>query len=79
MARDATRSSAVYEPIVKSDATVIDPPTRAIRCGTGGDLVVMRTDGVQVTIPDVQDGETLSIVAKKVMNATTCSGMTALL
>lgn len=63
--------------ITPSDTAPLWAIARGIRVGTGGDLAVQRLDGVVVVIPDINAGETLPIMAKKIYaTGTTASGIT---
>lgn len=58
------------------DADLLDA-CRAVRVAVGGDLTVMRIDGETETIPGLLDGETVNIVARRIMDTgTTAQGIT---
>lgn len=63
--------------VTPSDADELQYVTRAIRCGTGGDLAIKSVSGVITVIPDVLSGETVAVMAVKVYSTgTTASGIT---
>lgn len=65
-----------HQNVTKSDATVYDPPFRALVIGGGGTLVVTSKDGADATYT-VQAGQTIVIVGTKVKAATTATGIVA--
>ena len=63
--------------ITASDTALLRYVTRAIRCGTTGDLSVKTIGGEVVIIPDVVAGEWLPVRAVLVYSTnTTASGIT---
>lgn len=73
-------SSAVA--VTPSDATVLDANgtyPRALFVGVGGDLVLDMVDGqTDVTFKNVQSGQVLDVVAKRVKVATSATNIVAL-
>lgn len=71
-------SPSIYEIVTAGDTVASNFPgglSRAIRVGTGGDVVAVRQDNETVTIPNVLAGETLVIAAIRINSTnTTASG-----
>lgn len=65
-----------YEMITAADTDLANP-TRKIRVGSAGNLVVTRLDGTVVTIA-VLAGEQLAIVAKQINAASTAGNILAM-
>lgn len=58
--------------VTKSDATVYDPPLRALYVGGGGNVAILAPDDeAAVTLTDVPAGTILPISCAKVMSANT--------
>ncbi|KAI3597720.1 hypothetical protein D8I24_6536 [Cupriavidus necator H850] len=73
--------SSEYFAITKGDTSASDFPTvsRAIRVGTGGDVVAVRTDGSTVLFRNCYPGEMLPVRAVRVMTTgTTAADLVAL-
>lgn len=66
--------------VVKSDATVLDPPTRALFVGTAGDVTVRFAAGEKniETLKNVANGTVLPISVDQVRAATTAADIVAL-
>lgn len=77
---DSIASANFGAAVTKSDATVLDPPTRGIYVGGAGDVAVRFASGQNsVTIPSVPAGTILPIAVDKVLSTgTTATGMVAL-
>lgn len=71
---DAAANAAA---VVKSDATVFAPASRAVYVGTGGD-VVATIGGTDVTFKNVPNAALLPIAATKIKAATTAADMVRL-
>lgn len=72
-------SGAFAAAVTPSDVTVFAVPTRELRVGGVGDLVVkMAGDGAVVTIPSVLAGERLPYRVTQVRAATTATLITAI-
>jgi hypothetical protein len=64
--------------LTPSDTVKLNPTPRAIRVGTGGNVKITTVDGDVITIPNVQDGETLYFVVLLLWSTgTTATGFTA--
>lgn len=62
--------------VTPSDVTIFVPHLRALRVGTGGEVVIITPRGTTLTFQNVQNGETLPIAAAKVLDTgTTASGI----
>lgn len=64
--------------LTKSDATVYNPPTKALHIGDASACslsVVLADDSAAVTISNVQPGLVYSLAVKKLMAATTCAAV----
>lgn len=66
-----TASAQSAAAITPNDSTVLDPPTRALYVGVGGELTVRMLDGEDVTFASVPAGSVLPICVDKVYDANT--------
>lgn len=65
--------------VTPSDTTMLTTVARALYVGTGGDVVILGTDGVAVTFKNVATGAILPVVAARVNStSTTASNVVAL-
>lgn len=65
--------------VTPSDATVLDPTTRALWIGTTGDLAVRTIGGDTITLANVQNGTLLPLAVDQVLSTgTTASDIVAL-
>jgi len=72
--RDPSSPAIQAAPLTKSDANVIDPPTKAIYVGGAGDVtVLMADDSTPVTFAGVQAGTLLPIRIQKLMSTGTAA------
>jgi hypothetical protein len=60
-----------YIQVTKSDSTVFDPPLKAFRVGTAGDVAVTTLKGNDRVIPKVLAGETISLQVTKIKSTGT--------
>lgn len=69
--------SGRWEPVTKSDSTILDLP-RALYVGTAGNVVVQGVDDTTRTFVNVPAGSILPIRPKRVMAATTAADILAM-
>ena len=68
MYRDSASDPAVmYEVITPNDSADLAPYARSLRIGGTGDVTVQNVRGESVLFSNVQDGETLPCLVKRVM------------
>jgi len=60
--------------IVPNDATVLDPPARALWVGTAGNLTVVTRLGTEVTFSNVPAGTLIEVSVSKVKSTSTTAG-----
>ena len=70
--KTATSPAVSQVAITKSDTTVYDPPLKALWVGGAGDVAVIAVDDTAaVTIPGVNGGQIIPVMAKQVMATNT--------
>lgn len=79
MYRDSGSDPAVmYGVVTPNDSNDLSPFARSLRIGTGGTVTVQNFRGESVLFSNVQDGETLPCLVKRVMSTgTTATGIVA--
>ena len=78
-----TGPSGYFAPVTPSESATLTQRIghfpRALRVGTGGDIVIEGADGTTATFKNVSDGETLPVWAKRVLSTgTTAADIVAL-
>jgi hypothetical protein len=71
MARDLAPTPDFFLATKSDSVDEAYPSTGGIRVGNAGDVVAVKLDGTAVTIQNVQAGEYLPIVAKRINNTNT--------
>ena len=81
-AQAVTNQGVSMSSVTKSDATVINPPTKAILIGDAAACniaLILQNDTAAVTLTNIQPGQILPLQAKKVMSTnTTCATIIAI-
>ena len=68
---DNIAPSTNYETVTPSDTVALTRPSRSLYVGTAGNVVAIRDDGTAVTFVNVQNGQVLPIVCKRVNSTST--------